>query len=367
MSQQNNNNMWTKPFSIVKKELTSIGSIKLITWFNEQITAGVLHTSPAIFIEFPKDLEPETLNRLFQQMEFMISIYNVTKLITGKDGSVPEAIMQEHELRDQEIYDKFQGFSYQEDGKEIFNSLEREGIKLDMSSPGWAVTRQDFGCEYYQYPVSEQYIPNPKPEASIIPDNSRQEFITVISPNGGETFTQADTVQITWNQFLIQGDVAIELTKLGNPNIIIANNAGYGSFNWIIPLETVPGYGYKIRITSNSNPNIYDESDAGIAINESAQELITITSPNGGETYTTEDRMQITWRRAFHDDGFQISLYHRGYETVIITKQTSGGTFEWFIPIDIIEGVDYKIKITSLSDHRIFDFSDEPFTVSRGK
>ena len=39
-------------------------------------------------------------------------------------------------------------------------------------------------------------------------------------------------------------------------------------------------------------------------------------------------------------------------------------TYNWSIPFDLEDGSDYKVKITSLGDPNIFDFSDADFTIN---
>lgn len=160
--------MFLKPYQIIKSALGNIDGISLITWYNNQIDAGVLHTAPAILIEFPNDLVAETLNRQNQQAELIIRVHLVSKIHTDKDGSVADVMMIAHQQLADLIFDELQGLHFDDASGAVINSMMRVGVRLDMNAPGWAVTWQDFMCELYLHEVSLDYTLYPKPDPLII-------------------------------------------------------------------------------------------------------------------------------------------------------------------------------------------------------
>ena len=83
--------------------------------------------------------------------------------------------------------------------------------------------------------------------------------ITLISPNGGETWKRGTVQTIRWTYTGNPGSIVkIELLKGVVVNRIIASFAstgtgGNGSYRWSIPASQTTGTDYKIRITSTSN------------------------------------------------------------------------------------------------------------------
>lgn len=161
---------------------------------------------------------------------------------------------------------------------------------------------------------------------------SRSSF-RVTSPNGGETLIQSSNNSITWqggNSSVYVGIVDANTTNavnpVGNPYHLIGwlttTGIANGSFNWsaqqvcdmghISCWNIAPGQ-YKIIIATRDSNNLnninfsvpfntsWDVSDAPFTIvapttcNSSSTPSITVTSPNGGEVYTTGQQINVTW------------------------------------------------------------------------
>jgi hypothetical protein len=196
-------------------------------------------------------------------------------------------------------------------------------------------------------------------------DNNFEIFagsITLASPNGGEIWQAGTTYSITWTSDISE-NVKIELYKGGSlHSTIAASTSNDGSFNWDDMSFTIEsGSDYQVKITSISNANTFDFSDGDFTIigNE-----ITVTSPNGGETWIIGDPYFITW-----DDNIvgnvEILLFKSNTVVLVIdSNDPSDGTKTWTIPATVNPGSDYKIKIASLDESSIFDFSDAEFTIT---
>ncbi|MCZ6702710.1 MAG: hypothetical protein O6940_06670, partial [Ignavibacteria bacterium] len=65
-----------------------------------------------------------------------------------------------------------------------------------------------------------------------------------------------------------------------------------GSKEWNIPSDLEPGSDYTIRITSVDDQGIYDFSDENFTI---IGNQITLTLPNGGESWLIGSQQNITW------------------------------------------------------------------------
>ena len=90
---------------------------------------------------------------------------------------------------------------------------------------------------------------------------------------------------------------------------------------------------------------------------------ITVSSPNGGESWQAGTSQNITWADNLTENVI-IDLYKGGvFHSVISAPTSSDGTKAWAIPFALESGNDYTVKITSIDNASIFDFSDSNFTI----
>jgi hypothetical protein len=173
--------------------------------------------------------------------------------------------------------------------------------------------------------------------------------LTVVMPNGNENWLTNTSQDITWTTD-ISGNLKIELYKGGifNTQIIAAIQGSNNLYSWAIPGSTATGSDYKIRITSIDDPVFFDESDENFTIFNGE---VIISSPNGGESWQAGETRAITWTDNIN-------------ENVKIDSTSSDGTYNWDIPFSLESGTDYRVKITSINDPGISDFSDADFTIA---
>ncbi|MCS7169201.1 MAG: immunoglobulin domain-containing protein [Candidatus Kapabacteria bacterium] len=92
--------------------------------------------------------------------------------------------------------------------------------------------------------------------------------ITVVEPNGGETWCAGSTKSIRWNSTGVDY-VTIELSSNGGQTwTTLATNvpASAGSWSWAIPSGQQPGSQYRIRISDASDAQLFDISDGNFSI-----------------------------------------------------------------------------------------------------
>jgi len=205
--------------------------------------------------------------------------------------------------------------------------------------------------------------------------------ITVTSPNGGESWAQGSSHNITWNApgitsgqfriYLFDGD-----TNLGT--IAMYLPASQDSFNWTVGhLIDAPDVGaggnYKIKIRIMSEAPM-DFSDAPFTITSSSPPpsgSIRVTSPNGGESWAQGSSHNITWNAPGISSGtFRITLLKGGTPvgTVATGLAASQDTFNWNVgdmnaPFPGA-GANYRIQIEHQGGTEL-DFSDGPFVISQ--
>lgn len=190
--------------------------------------------------------------------------------------------------------------------------------------------------------------------------------IAVATPNGGETWTAGTTNTITWTSD-VTGNVRILLMKNGIQKSLIASSVvNSGTFNWLIPSRMLAGTDYTIKVVSVSNPTVFDISDANFTIIPGGGTFVTVTSPNGGETWTAGTANTITWTSDVTGN-LRIVLLKNGVQySVIAGFVPNTGSYTWNIPATIINGTDYTVKISSCINILATDVSDANFTIEGG-
>ncbi|MHA2029649.1 MAG: Ser-Thr-rich GPI-anchored membrane family protein, partial [Candidatus Kariarchaeaceae archaeon] len=184
--------------------------------------------------------------------------------------------------------------------------------------------------------------------------------VIVTIPNGGESWQQGTTHTISWSDNL-NDNVKIELFKAGVfDSEITSSTPSNGSFQWNIPINVAPGTDYKVKVTNSDNASVFDFSDANFEIFEGN---ITVVAPNGEESWQAGTSQVITWIDNINEN-VTIELYKGGTLHSVIDPSTgSDGLKFWDIPFTLEPGTDYKVKITSVDDPSITDFSDANFTI----
>jgi len=237
----------------------------------------------------------------------------------------------------------------------------------------------------------------------IPPTSSGQQTwsqVTLLSPNGGESFVAGQPMTITWKttngsfQFLPSSHVKIYLEQSdpGQSNIVKAtfdNLPNSGSATVTIPSTILAGSNYKVDVQVSaeapapSGSAMSDNSDSTFTISapltisappitsqncpagqtwsgwgcsvqvqpSSGQPYVKIISPNGGEQYVQGQTVPISFMTNLTSqqapNGFNISVDYGGNSTNvgsysssqnIVMNWTGGSTYNWTIPSSMATG-----------------------------
>jgi hypothetical protein len=121
--------------------------------------------------------------------------------------------------------------------------------------------------------------------------------ITVSYPNGGEVFKVGSSEILTWTRAGSFGNVDILYSTDGGvtfPNTLATNATGT-TFTWN-PVPDVIGTTVRVRVRANAaayQGDTFDDSNANFAIKGS----LTITAPNGGESWGAGTSKLIIWNK----------------------------------------------------------------------
>lgn len=201
-------------------------------------------------------------------------------------------------------------------------------------------------------------------------DNSNGVFtidpfptITVSTPNGGETWEAYTLQTITWSTTGTVTNVSIDYSTNGGSswNAITTSTANTGSFNWTIPYI-------------QSNNCLVRVSDLATAASDTSDGVftmilppsITVTSPNGGESWPRRSDQTITWTSTGNVGNVDIRYSIDGGSTweLIAGAITNSGSYQWSVPNVSKTASECLVRITTVNGSAE-DTSDAFFTIQK--
>jgi ribosomal protein S28E/S33 len=213
---------------------------------------------------------------------------------------------------------------------------------------------------------------------TLAPAGSTPPTITVTSPNGGEIWKRGTAKTVTWDYTGNPG-TTVKITRLqGGVEVgtISASTSigtgGHGSFVWSIGATGTTGTNCQVKIQSISQPTINDTSNNSFTLAPAGPTppTITVTSPNGGETWKRGTTQTVTWDYTGNPGSYvKITRLQGGVEVGTISTSTSIGTgghgsYVWNMGATGTTGTNCRVKIQSISQPTINDISNNNFTLS---
>jgi hypothetical protein len=190
-------------------------------------------------------------------------------------------------------------------------------------------------------------------------------YLTLTAPNGGESWEQGAPQTITWETSgPVGATVSLRLYKGDVPDAeIAAATDNDGAYPWVVPPAQAPGGDYRVRVESVFNPRIFDLSDADFAVIPG--ETLTVTAPNGGETWVANTSQTITWTTSgTPSPQVNIELLKGGvFHSSVAAGTANDGSHDWAIPLGLTGGNDYTVRIASTANPLVADQSDGNFTI----
>ncbi|MBN1221883.1 MAG: hypothetical protein JXB23_01450, partial [Candidatus Aminicenantes bacterium] len=193
--------------------------------------------------------------------------------------------------------------------------------------------------------------------------------LTMVYPNGGETWEIGNTYTVRWESTGIEVNVILKLMK-GPQTVQTINTPNTGSRDWICA-NVLVGSDYKFVIETTDRA-VSDQSDNNFSIEIPPPGRIEITSPNGGERLELGYIKGITWK--FEDvaaSKVHLVLFRRERMIGRIAKDiplglNGRGLYRWsigkYIGGTAPVGDGYRIKIVT-TDNVYQDISDRNFTI----
>lgn len=125
-----------------------------------------------------------------------------------------------------------------------------------------------------------------------------QPRIRVDLPNLGEPWIVNSNQRIFWSQENLSGPVKVELSTDSGRTfpITIAEGVTGVSVTWRVPLTVPLSTACRVRVSSLTDPNIFDTSDGDFMITIPGQPTITLTVPDGQEVYPAGSTQRLRWQ-----------------------------------------------------------------------
>ncbi|MFZ5432792.1 MAG: T9SS type A sorting domain-containing protein [Calditrichota bacterium] len=171
--------------------------------------------------------------------------------------------------------------------------------------------------------------------------------LTVVSPNGGEQWIVGSSQTITWGTGGLGGNVSIELNRSypsGGWATISSSTSNDGSFAWTVSGPTTTSA--RIRITSVESPTVSDISNNNFSV---TSPLLTLSSPNGGETWIAGNSQTISWTLSGTTGSVVVQLdrsYPSGSWETLTT--TAGSSYNWTVTAPATSSARIRVYLSTV-------------------
>lgn len=186
--------------------------------------------------------------------------------------------------------------------------------------------------------------------------------ITVLAPNGGESFGYGTTRAIRWNSLNVtQVKLQYSINNGTDWTDIATVDASLGTYDWVIP--NAVSAQVLVRVSDASDPTVSDVSNAVFSIVE-PNEIVSLISPNGYQVWLAESNRKILFTTT------DVSMVDISYSlnngtdwTSIVTEHPSAsGEYTWTLP-DAVSAM-ARVRVTKAGDVAISGMSANAFEIT---
>jgi hypothetical protein len=222
-------------------------------------------------------------------------------------------------------------------------------------------------------PTNQGFVKVTKTTDALVKDTSDIAFtitqntaIVITSPNGNESWQVANPNSrlITWTSTGVSNYYSIYYSiNNGQTWTTIVNNQYITSnqYNWTIPNN--PSSQVLVKVEDYNNTCKFDISDATFAI-LAPEPVITVTAPNGGNTYYVGTSYNITWSSQYLTSSFVVLDYSidNGATWINIVNSTNNDNSEsWLVPNT--PSSNCLVRVSEFGNPLVYDISNAVFTI----
>jgi hypothetical protein len=154
--------------------------------------------------------------------------------------------------------------------------------------------------------------------------------ITLSSPNGGEIWQAGTTQVIKWVSTEVEYVKISYSTNNGLSwqNVTSGYAASWQQYWWDIPENITPSQEFRIRVSDDSDPTVFDISDNKLTLSK-----IIVTAPSASISFQTERVDTIKWVASSDIDSVDIEIsFNNGSFTFIKRVAASVGKYAYTVP-----------------------------------
>lgn len=185
--------------------------------------------------------------------------------------------------------------------------------------------------------------------------------LTLIKPNGGETWRAGGLHQIDWSSTGVIVNVKLEysLNDGGSWTTITAGANNDGSYTWNLP--QVESASARVRVSDASNSAIFDVSDGVFTI--AVEPTLKVNFPNGGENWPAGSEQEIRWVAfpGLTQVKLEYSIDNGASWNIIKDNTPNDGVYGWTVPE--AETNQALVRISDFNNPAVFDVSDGVFSI----
>ncbi|MCP4157199.1 MAG: hypothetical protein GY757_56330 [bacterium] len=188
--------------------------------------------------------------------------------------------------------------------------------------------------------------------------------INVTSPDGGESLGAGTSHYITWNYTGSMSNVKIEYTTDNGAtySTVAASTTNDGVYNWTVP-STLSNL-CLVRISDAADGDPANTSESVFSIESGSTSTVTITSPNGNESWYIGYEYNITWTSTGSIANVKLEYSRNSGNSwkTITTSTTNDGSYAWTVPGGISSNC--LVRISDAADGLPWDISDVKFDMA---
>lgn len=235
----------------------------------------------------------------------------------------------------------------------------------------------------YNWLIPDKVTSTGRLRISLTSDNSIKDsisfkilkpFIKILKPASAETFNSCNATKITWLQKGVLNKSKLDYSINGGnswvniDSVIVSKDSN--EYNWAVPNNASTNA--RIRIRNAENSKVAD-STAAFTITADASRSLTITSPNGGESFPPSSWQTVTWTSngTVGNVTLQYSLNGGLKWELMVGEQLyyakdipNTGTFKWLVPDGLSPNSKLLIRIYEESKPCISDYSNAFFSIN---
>jgi hypothetical protein len=221
--------------------------------------------------------------------------------------------------------------------------------------------------------TKHNYIPYEGAATVETGGDTQDPDVTVVQPNGGETWHIDSFFDITWNATDNVGVTSVDIllsTDGGGtyPHTIAAAEPNDGVYPWLVDVSPTTEARVKVVAFDAAMNSGEDESDANFEIADGTAPSVTVTQPNGGETWHIDSFFDITWTATDNIGVTSISIVLSSdagatFDDTLATGEVNDGIFPWLVTSPAAAAARIKVIAYDGSGNGGEDISDGDFEI----